>query len=170
VAPLEITAYKATSSTCNSRCTILPIIKQQFFTVIRNIARRIPGTGKSVVINVHPFQREKRRVLFLYNETLKQRRSSFRLMKARAKRMVKEHRLEVCIIASLNFYIKGIQNAKVVSSAHWHILSLKLLNIFQLNFILEFFTKYCRAVSIRIDVVKDHKSLVYVCQSPHPPS
>lgn len=34
-------------------------------------------------------------MLFLYNETLKQRRKSLKVMRAKVERMVREHRLEV---------------------------------------------------------------------------
>ncbi|XP_069686085.1 protein sneaky [Periplaneta americana] len=40
-------------------------------------------------------KREKRRVLFLYNENLKRRRGLFKFMRAKVKRMVREHRLEL---------------------------------------------------------------------------
>lgn len=50
---------------------------------------------KCIEINVCLLQREKRRVLFLYNEALKRRRGLFKHMTAQVKQKVREHKLEV---------------------------------------------------------------------------
>jgi hypothetical protein len=53
---------------------------------------------KHIEINVFLLQREKRRVLFLYNETLKRRRELFKYMRAQVKHTVRERSLEVGIM------------------------------------------------------------------------
>ncbi|KAJ8959960.1 hypothetical protein NQ318_009393 [Aromia moschata] len=52
-------------------------------------------------------KREKKRVLFLYNETLKRRRGFFRFMRKKVKRMARQHRLKenynVCAVLRMNY-------------------------------------------------------------------
>jgi hypothetical protein len=71
--------------------------------VLGNIGMRILATEvlhqnqQCVVIDMFLPQREKKRVLFLYNETLKRRIGFFKYMKAKVRKTVREQMLEVCI-------------------------------------------------------------------------
>jgi hypothetical protein len=61
---------------------------------------------KYILINVSLLQREKKRVLFLYNEALKRRRGLFKYMKAQVKHMVSEQRLKVSkILLGFIYYL-----------------------------------------------------------------
>lgn len=52
------------------------------------------------------FQREKKRVLYLYNETLKQRKGFYKYMKKKVRRIMRENKLTVSFNYNQKYIIR----------------------------------------------------------------